>query len=248
MDKDVTHKGEDNEQVCDDPMEGELNTYDIEQPHAPVPSDEKPRRRRWCTEAFWIRTIVIFGHCSFFGVAVLANFIYDWSNDSEGAAWLALTNEGVTQHLKTILWPWLLILLPMDLLSQMYCARNGLETEQCTFYLRCIARSSWLTLCLSTMVAMLSGMLFIAIVFSILLYGGSELLAVDVTVYTVGVIAATLLRLFLMKRKTVVMWAAFIYLLGGTIWFFTYFSYSENVYEGYWFDPDPYNRTSEDEN
>lgn len=52
MDKDVTHKGEDNGEVYDDPMEGKLKTYDIEQPHAPVPSDEKPKRRRWFTETF----------------------------------------------------------------------------------------------------------------------------------------------------------------------------------------------------
>ena len=78
--------------------------------------------------------------------------------------------------------------------------------------------------------------------------GGSKSLAADITIYMIGVIAGVVLRIFLMKREALVSWIAFAYLLGGMIWFFTYFSYSDDIYVGYWFDPNPYNHTtSEDE-
>ncbi|KAG7350818.1 hypothetical protein IV203_010178 [Nitzschia inconspicua] len=217
---------------------------DIEQARIPVETDENPEK---CLDFGNIlkRSIIIFGHMCFIGFAVSANFIYEWSNDSGWTVWFALTNESVIQHLKTISWPWLLILLPMDVLARRVCVRNGLETEQKTWYFRCISKSSWLSLCLATTVAMLSAMLFISILFTISLYSGSKSLAVDITIYMICVIAGIVLRMLFMKREAVMVWAAFIYLQGGVIWFFTYFSYSKDVYEGFWLQPDPYNHTSE---
>lgn len=222
---------------------------DIEQPQQLPVEPEQSSRKLFSRipERFLIRVVVIFGHACFVAFSVLANFIYKWSNDSEGAVWLSLTNEGVFEHLKTMLWPWLLTLFPMDLLARVFVFRNEEGSEQRTWYLRCVSQSSWRGLCMATPVSMLSAMLFISIVFTILLYSGSKLLAVDVTVYMIAIVAGAILRISLMKRKDGVTWAAFAYLLGGMIWFFTYFSYSDDAYEGFWLNPDPYNHTLDSE-
>jgi hypothetical protein len=230
---------------------GELANGDLEQPQLPV-EEEQPNSDKpffVFSEAFWFRVIALFVHCCFVALSVLTHFIDNWSGDAEATFWIAASSESVFQHLKMMLWPWLLLLFPLDLLARRYVVRSGGVRVPKTWYCRCISKSSWLSLCLATTVAMLSAMLFIAVVYAILYYAGSESLTVDVILFLIAIIGGAFLRLFLMRRETMVMWAAFAYLLGGTIWFFTYFSYknSDDLYTGYWFNPDPYNVTHADD-
>ena len=94
---------------------------------------------------------------------------------------------------------------------------------------------------------MLMAMMIIAVFFAIFFYAGNEELVVDVILFLVAVVIGIVMRLFLMARSdTFVAWCSFGYLLAGMIWFFTYFSYSENVYQGYWFNPNLHNITELD--
>jgi hypothetical protein len=230
-------------------LDSERVNNDIEQQRSPVLT---AKVNQWnfflrIPGSFWLRAIVVLVHGCFVALSVMTHFFDDWSNDSEGTVWVAGTDESVFQHLKMMLWPWLLLLFPMDFLARVYLLPKGGPREGRTWYCRCIAASSWLSLCLASTIAMLSAMLFITVVYAILYYAGSKSLVVDIILFLAAIIGGAILRIFWLKREAALAWTAFAYLLGGTIWFFTYFSYSDDLYVGYLFNPDPYNNTSEEE-
>ena len=100
---------------------------------------------------------------------------------------------------------------------------------------------------MAEILSMLTAMMIIAVFFAIFFYAGNEELAVDVVIFLVAVVIGVIMRFNLFGRSdTDLAWLAFCYLSIGMIWFFTYFSYSENVYEGYWFNPNLYNITELD--
>ena len=237
-----------------DRKEDAEEVVDLEQPRQSSPgsnygidnvsSNESNSNHFSSYQVLMSRIIVISVHLAFMAIATLleSSFVFDWSGESNGVAWMSATNQSVVQHLKMMVWPWLLILFPMDA-----AARRCWNGQTSTFYMRCISKSSWLTLCMAEILSMLTAMMIIAVFFAIFFYAGNEELAVDVVIFLVAVVIGVLLRLRLMRnRDTQLAWLAFCYLLIGMIWFFTYFSYSENVYEGYWFNPNLHNLTELD--
>jgi hypothetical protein len=193
-----------------------------------------------------ITTIVVtLLHLLFIGLSLLTHFVNDWTDDSNATIWFSPTDGSVIQHLKMMLWPWLVVLLPMDVITKKLLQNK----KGNTLYLNQISKSSsWVGVCMVTPISILSAMLFISIVFAMLYYGGSTSPIPDIALFIVAIVGGALLRIYLMAKPIeTISWIAFGYLMFGLIWFFTYFSYSEDIYVGYWFNPHPHNLTSEDE-
>ena len=234
----------DDAEEIQDPEQQEQSLTENEHESEEILADDTSAGVHLPHQAWLSRIVVIIVHFAFMAVAVLLEsaFVYTWSDESDVVAWMSATNQSVVQHLKMMLWPWLLILFPMDVTTRRFW--YGRTT---TFYLKQISKSSWLTLCMAELLGMLTAMMIIAVFFAIFFYAGNEELVVDVILFLVAVVIGIVMRLFLMARSdTFVAWCSFGYLLAGMIWFFTYFSYSENVYQGYWFNPNLHNITELD--
>jgi hypothetical protein len=234
------------EEVEDMEQPPRVNENDHEtRDHSSVSQDTNPGTPS-SLHVWMSRIVVISVHIVFMAIAVImeATFVYTWSEESDGVVWISATDQSVVQHLKMMLWPWLLVLFPMDLLARRYWFGR---TD--TFYVKQISKSSWLTLCMAELLGIITAMLIIAIFYAIFYYAGNEALAVDVILFLVAVVIGIVWRLFLLQRsEQFVAWWAFGYLLMALIWFFTYFSYSDDIFDGYWFNPDPYNKTDLEDN
>jgi cation transport ATPase len=241
---------QENEKKNDDDDNGHDDEEDAQQ-------SQSPKQQRCQCHWTLSRLLIIALHVVFVALTVICEnvFLYTWSDKSQGSVWIASTNHSVIQHLKMMFWPWLLILWPMDLLSKYWYSRryknneNGTTTTTTSpppayFYISKINNATWLSLCMSQLVAMATTMIFVSVVWSIFYYSGLESNPADVALFMIGLIPGIVLRLYIMTYPVTVSWWMFVYMLLGMIWIFTYFSYSDNAYEGYWFDPDPYNVTS----
>ena len=206
------------------------------QPQVDIDSAPESTCHRLCSQlCVWPRVLVIGIHIVFIMASGLmeTDLTFAWADEAAGVTWLAATNQSVIQHLKMMLWPWWLILWPMDLLARKYWYGRNL-----TLYQRRISQSTWLSLCLAQPVAMLSAMLFIAVVYAIIHHPASESSEpVAIAMFLVAVIFFPTLRLYWMGNEKVAAWWAFGYLMFGILWFYTYFSYEEDICDGFWFDP-----------
>jgi hypothetical protein len=193
-----------NDEIYDEmAFDGVRINNDIEQPQLPVDASGENSRTFFhhIPGICWSRAIVLFVHVSFVAVSVMTPFFDDRSNDSKGTFWIAGTDESVFQHLKMVLWPWLLLLFPMDIVARVYLLPKGGARDARTWYCRSVSASSWLSLCLATIVAMLSAMLLIAVVWAIFYYAGSKSLVVDIFLFLVAIIGGAILRIYLLKQE-----------------------------------------------
>ena len=177
--------------------------------------------------------LVIVVHVIFIAFSVIQHFIYAWSDDSDATAWLARTDESVIQHMKMILWPWLVVLFPFDALNKS-AIRNGR-----TWYLRKLKSTSWLTLCQSHLLALSFAMLFIAGVYRLYtaLADVTDNLPADIVIFCVAVSVAPVLRIYLLGRDQAVGWMISGLFLLVILCLFTYLSYEDNLHEAFWLDP-----------
>ena len=175
-------------------------------------------------------------HVAFVTFSILLHFIHEWSNDSKFVAWLAATDESVVQHLKMMLWPWLILLVPLDMLSKV-C--NHASQGGSTWYLKRIKKASLLNICQANLAALTCSMLFAAGIFRLYtaIADTTHNLIADIVIFVVAVSAGPILRIWLLGRERVAGWLVLFVFAYGLIWFFVYFSYEENAHEGFWLDP-----------
>ena len=200
-------------------------------------------RNAWTKSLRVQRLLVTLVHVIFVTFSVVSHFIYEWSGDSDFAAWLSPIDESVVQHLKMMFWPWLVLLVPLDVLTKIYFSEGS---EESYWYIRQVKTTTWLNLCQANLVSLTIAMLFVAGVFRLYTAWAdvSHNLPADIITFMVAVCVAPVMRIWLDGHENLTGWLLWILFLYGQLWFYVYFSYADNVHYGFWFDP---HEDSEDE-
>lgn len=175
----------------------------------------------------------IFASIIAFVISILNHFIYAWSNNSKGIAWFASNSESVLQHLKQVLWPWLLVILPLDLVWAGKDVRHSvLDKEE--------KSQDMVTALTANVASLLSFFVFIYIFFAIFYYANDKKdnLAFSITLFVLAFVLAIMLRYILARRDRVATLVLSSIVLLSTAYFFVQFSYNaDEIGTSYLFDP-----------
>jgi hypothetical protein len=113
----------------------------------------------------------------------LFHFIYDWSNESPGVAWLGAINESIWEHMKLLYWPFIIMTIILFFLV--------LEGE----------------VLLSRSIGLVTGLATIPVLFYLYTLGNidNSILAVDILIFVISIALAELVSWSLSKKivKTV---------------------------------------------
>ena len=182
--------------------------------------------------------LVLTVHVLFVALTVVTHCIYEWSDQAAAAAWAVRTNESLVEHLKMFVWPWLVLLLPLDL-GFKFLAPPAVEYTT-TWYLQQIQTTAVLTICQAHAVALSCTMLWAAGVFRLYTWLADDALPnnlpADLIVFLVAVSLGPVWRLWLLGRERTVGWLLLLLFAGIMIGFFTYVTYEAKVDEGFFLD------------
>jgi hypothetical protein len=153
-------------------------------------------------------------------IGSILHFVYEWSHERRGVAWLAATNESVWEHMKLTIWPYTIATGVIYAVSRKN--RNNESTDV------------WLT----RFIGLVLTLLIIPAVFYAYTGGGKEgrsVLAVDILTFVFAVLSGHLLTCIIPLREKI--WTL---VLGVTLTvillaLFTVFSYQPPNRKGLFF-------------
>ena len=174
-------------------------------------------------------------------LSVLNHFFYELSGESFGVAWFAAVDESVIQHLKMLLFPWVVLIVPLDVcwaaLSK-NLARHGILFPR--EKKKIIKRPTIEVVLSANLASIILSLWAISIIFAIFYYAMGENVIVSIVIFIVcSVLGLVPARLSLINNPRISRWLIITSVFVSILAFFVYTSYvrGEDLLTGYWLDP-----------